>query len=152
MRNAVVFDVDGTLCDVSSVRHHVIPTPTKRYKDFHKFHAEAVSCPPHEHVAEAARVAHAAGLAVLVVTARSSEWMEHTVWWLLLNDIPFDQMYMREKGDGRKDFLVKSEILALIRADGFNPVHAWDDNPNVLELWKQQRIPTTVVAGWVEED
>jgi hypothetical protein len=152
MRDAVIFDIDGTLCDVSSVRHHVLPAPGKKFKDFHKFHAGAISCPPHAHVVEAARAAHAAGLAVLVVTARSSEWMEQTVWWLLLNDIPFDQMYMRNKGDGRKDFFVKSGILAMIRADGFNPVHAWDDNPNVIALWTLENIPTTVVAGWAEED
>lgn len=146
--DAVIFDVDGTLCDVRSVRHHVQVTPEQRYKDFRAFHDAAASCPPHEWVAEAARQAEAAGLAVLVVTARMAQWMEQTVWWLLLNDVPFKQLYMRRNGDSRRDFEVKREILSLIRADGFNPVHAYDDNPNVLQLWTREGIPTTVVPGW----
>lgn len=151
MRDAVIFDVDGTLCNVSTARHHVILSDTQKRKNFDKFHEDALSCPPHHNVVEAARVAHSDGLAVLVVTARSSEWMNQTVWWLLLNDVPFDQMYMRKRGDGRKDFLVKQDILAMIRRDGFNPIHAWDDNPNVLALWDAEDIPTTIVPGWDHE-
>lgn len=39
---AVIFDMDGTLVDVSSVRHFVMDKP----KDFDAFHAGTAGCPP----------------------------------------------------------------------------------------------------------
>ncbi|WP_092501608.1 hypothetical protein [Agrococcus jejuensis] len=41
---AVLFDVDGTLCDVRSIRHHVDGTGRR---NFDAFHAESIDCPPH---------------------------------------------------------------------------------------------------------
>ena len=40
---AVIVDIDGTLVDVSSVRHHVAG-PGKR--NFDAFHRESADCPP----------------------------------------------------------------------------------------------------------
>lgn len=149
MRDATIFDLDGTLCDVASVRFHV--SRRNKNRNFEKFHQEATGCPPHGWVAEAARTAHGDGQAVLVVTARSSQWMNHSTWWLLLNDIPFDQMYMRRHGDWRKDYEVKRDILGMIYRDGYHPVMAWDDNPAVIGLWQEYDIPTTLVPGWQTE-
>ncbi|MFV8051350.1 MULTISPECIES: hypothetical protein [Mycobacteriaceae] len=51
MTDAVIVDVDGTLCDVSSVRHFVAARP----KDFDAFHSAAETCPPHTHVLDEVR-------------------------------------------------------------------------------------------------
>ncbi|WP_326806631.1 hypothetical protein OHB04_02245 [Streptomyces sp. NBC_01775] len=142
MREAVIFDVDGTLCDVRSIRH-LLDGPG----GFHAFHTASVDCPPHTDVVEAARAARAAGLAVLVVTARSVRYRPHTAMWLALHDVPSDAMWMRAAGDGRPDYDVKRDVLSRIR-ERYVPVHAWDDNPNVLALWSEESIPTTVVPGW----
>ncbi|MET8676571.1 hypothetical protein ABZW18_02940 [Streptomyces sp. NPDC004647] len=141
-REAVIFDMDGTLCDVRQIRH-LINGPG----GFHAFHAASASCPPHPHVVDAARAAHAAGMAVLIVTARTARFRHHTAMWLALHDVPSDAMWMRANGDGRPDVEVKRDILARIRTR-FTPVHAWDDNPNVLRLWAEKGIPATVVPGW----
>ncbi|MFG3259776.1 hypothetical protein [Streptomyces sp. NPDC048172] len=142
MREAVIFDMDGTLCDVRGIRH-LLDGPG----GFHAFHRASVDCPPHQHVVEAAREAHAAGLAVLVVTARTVRFRPHTAMWLALHRVPSDAMWMRADRDGRPDYEVKRDILARIR-ERYHPVHAWDDNPNVLALWAREGIPATVVAGW----
>ncbi|WP_326690534.1 MULTISPECIES: hypothetical protein [unclassified Streptomyces] len=142
MREAVIFDVDGTLCDVREIRH-LLDGPG----GFHAFHTASVDCPPHQHVIDAAHTAHQNGLAVLVVTARSVRYRPHTAMWLALHGVPSDAMWMRATGDGRPDYEVKRDILARIRRR-FRPVHAWDDNPHVLELWTEEGIPTTVVPGW----
>jgi phosphoglycolate phosphatase-like HAD superfamily hydrolase len=142
LRDAVIFDMDGTLCDVRSIRH-LINGPG----GFDAFHQASIDCPPHEWVVEAAREAHAAGQAVLIVTGRAQKHRNVTAMWLALHNVPSDGMWMRRNGDFRKDFIVKREILARIR-QRFNPVRAWDDNPNVLDLWRQENIPVTVVPGW----
>lgn len=148
MKPAVVFDVDGTLCDVSSVRHFVIPTDGSRKKNFHAFHDAATGCPPHQWVVDLTHDFRARGFTVIVVTARDAVWAVPTLWWLLLNDVAFDVVFHRPAGDRRKDFDVKADILAHIRANGFDVQHAVDDNPNVIALWNQHGIPTTIVPGW----
>ncbi|WP_229052017.1 hypothetical protein [Aeromicrobium sp. Leaf350] len=143
MRRAAIFDVDGTLCDVSSVRHHV----RGRKKDFNAFHSDALACPPHVEVADAARRARAEGLAVLVVTARKERWRHPTGFWLALHDIPSDELYMRGDKDGRRDVEVKRDILQRIRRR-YEVVEAWDDNPAIIALWESRGIPVRVVEGW----
>ncbi len=145
---AVVFDCDGTLVNVSSIRHLVAGGPQNGYrKDFDAFHREAVNCPPHPWVVEAARAEHAAGRAVLVVTGRSAEHRNSTAFWLALHGVPSDAMWMRARGDYRPDYVVKAEILAKIRPR-WNVIRAYDDNPAILRLWAQEKIPTVVVPGW----
>lgn len=42
-RKAVLVDVDGTLCDVSGIRHYVQSFPKNR--NFDKFHRASALCP-----------------------------------------------------------------------------------------------------------
>jgi phosphoglycolate phosphatase-like HAD superfamily hydrolase len=146
MRTAVIFDMDGTLADVSSIRHYLTPN-VHHGKDFNLFHAESVSVPPHSHVVNAAQIAHMLGHAVLVVTARKHMWRHHTAWWLAMHDVPSDMLMMRGNKDQRKDYEVKKDMLRIIQ-QAYNIIHAWDDNPNIIRLWKENDIPTTVVPGW----
>ena len=148
-KSAVIFDMDGTLADVSSIRHHLIPRDHK--KDFMTFHAESVNVPPHSHVVNAAQVAHILGQKVLVVTARKHMWRHHTAWWLAMHRVPSDMLMMRGNEDNRKDYYVKKDMLKIIR-QAYNVIHAWDDNPNIIKLWKEEGIPHTVVEGWVSDE
>lgn len=143
--NAVIFDMDGTLADVSSIRHYL--KADKGSKDFHSFHSESVNVPPHNHVVNAAQVAHMLGLKVLIVTARKYMWRDRTAWWLALNRIPSDMLIMRGNIDQRRDYEVKKDMLQTIRR-AYSPIHAWDDNPSIIKLWKDENIPCTIVEGW----
>jgi FMN phosphatase YigB (HAD superfamily) len=150
VRSAVIFDMDGTLADVSSIRHHLTKyDETKRtvIKHFHRFHAESVSVPPHDHVVNAAQMAHMLGHAVLIVTARKHMWRHHTAWWLALHNVPSDMLMMRGDQDNRKDYEVKKDMLDTLR-NAYDIIHAWDDNPSIIKLWQENNIPTTVVPGW----
>lgn len=144
MQDAEIFDMDGTLCDVSGIRY-LVEGPKK---DFYRFHMESASCPTNQEVVERAHAAHRAGRAVLIVTARSTDFRNVTAMWLALHGVPSDAMYMRKSGDGRKDYLVKLDILTCI-LKRWKPVHAHDDNTEVVDgVWKPNGIPTTVVPGW----
>jgi phosphoglycolate phosphatase-like HAD superfamily hydrolase len=145
-RTAVIFDVDGTLADVSSIRHHVVGT---RQKNFNAFHEQSVNVPPHPHVVQMAHDAKKAGHDVIVVTARKAQWRPHTAMWLAQNNVPSDAMFMRADNDQRPDYDVKQDIYNKINKS-WDVVHAVDDNPNVLRLWAEKNIPTTRVPGWVE--
>lgn len=137
--------MDGTLADVSGIRHLV----TGQKRDFHAFHEQSVDAPPHPHVVKMAHDAKSAGHDVIVVTARSARFRPHTAMWLAQNGVPSDAMYMRAENDQRPDYEVKKDILGRI-AKSWDVVHAVDDNPSVLKLWHENRISTTKVPGWEE--
>jgi phosphoglycolate phosphatase-like HAD superfamily hydrolase len=154
MRNrpqTIVFDMDGTLVDVSSIRHHVLGGPKNGYrKNFDAFHRDAVNCPEISWVANAARDAKGMGYKVIQVTARSECYRPSTSWWIAEHFVPSDGLYMRADRDYRPDYVVKREILDRLLSR-FDIVKAYDDNPNVVALWAEYGIPCIVVPGWVDE-
>ena len=150
MKSAVIFDMDGTLANVSSIRHYLKKwdeSKGRSIKDFNAFHAESVNVPPHSHVVNAAQMAHMLGHAVLIVTARRHMWRNHTAWWLAMHDVPSDMLMMRNDNDNRQDYEVKRDMLATI-SKAYNVIHAWDDNPSIIRLWQEHNIPVTEVPGW----
>jgi phosphoglycolate phosphatase-like HAD superfamily hydrolase len=140
---AALFDMDGTLCDVSSIRHHVMG----KSKNFDAFHAAAIDCPPVALTLEHYHRQVELGREIVIVTARKKKWQYQTIWWTLLNDIEYAGMWMRENHDGRPDYEVKAGLLARIRTV-FTPVIAFDDNPKVIRLWEENGIETIAIPGW----
>lgn len=145
MKDCFVFDMDGTLCDVRDIRHLILGET----RNFHAFHSESVNCSANADVVQDMWDAQAQGIPCVIVTARSAEFMNITVWWCLLNGITYDQMYFRQKGDYRPDREVKEDIVKLMKKDGFNPIKAWDDNPNIIAMWKDMGIECVEVEGYL---
>lgn len=142
--------MDGTLADVSSIRHHLTKYDDSKgrvIKHFDAFHAESITVPPHQHVVSHAQVAKMLGHDILVVTARKHMWRHITAWWLALNDVPSDALFMRGNDDNRKDYEVKKDMLRTIRRN-WEIIYAVDDNPSIIKLWTEEGIPTTIVDGW----
>lgn len=145
MIDAVIFDMDGTLTNVSSILDYLEPPE----RNFHKFHRESVNCPPNQWVVDDAIKAYESGLPILIVTARVFKYCWETMFWLTHNlPVPYEQLYMRPDGDFRPDGVVKREILGIIEEDGYNVIHAWDDNPHVIAVWESEGIPVTRVGNW----
>ena len=147
MRDAVIFDVDGTLADVSGIRHYVTDDP--KHRNFTKFHAAASLVPPHQQVADLARSLRSAGFAILVVTSRKEQWRWHTTVWLRKWGIEHDHLVMRPDADERPDVEVKRDILSRLR-EHYRIALAVDDNPSVVALWRAEDIPVVRVPGWPE--
>lgn len=139
MERAIIFDMDGTLADVSGIRH-LLP-------DFDAFHLASVDSPPHDWVARRARWCPTVGIAPVVVTARRARYRHVTAWWLAMHEIPSAALIMRADHDGRPDAVVKRDMLAQIRRS-WHPILAYDDRPEVLAMWKEQGLTTLRVPGW----
>lgn len=145
---AVIVDVDGTLCNVTSVRHHVLNRP----KDFDAFHREAETCPPHQQAIDFCWKHFQAGRDILFVTGRMEMWRASTQTYIF-RTLPGMRVWgpwMRPQGDYRPDVEVKTDIFNQI-AEYWDVVAAIDDNPNIIALWKGLGIPTEVVPGWDHE-
>lgn len=147
---AVIVDMDGTLADVSGVRHYVLRGP-RQHRDFEHFHLGSLFCPTNPDVVAWVEAQRAQGRAIVIVTARRGRWMRYTRMWLQKHGIEYDAMYMRPETDDRKDYAVKRDIHAMI-SRRFHVVAAIDDNPSVLTLWEDLGVPEIVrVPGWVED-
>ena len=148
--DAVIFDIDGTLADVSKIRQKWLFAENNK-KDFQRFHAASVNAPVIPWVREAALWTHRQGLIVVIVTGRTSRWRHHTAWWLALNNVPSDALLMRADNDNRSDATIKTKMLNQIQ-HSWNPIWVFDDNPSTIPVWQRAGIPVTVVPGWVSSD
>lgn len=149
-RDAVLVDMDGTLANVSSIRHLVDGIKTK--KDFNAFHQASEFVPANKQAIDFCVRHHKAGNAVLILTARMRMWEGATERFLIRELVPYAPyvapIWMRADGDYRKDREVKSEIYDQI-IQTYNVVAACDDNPAIVELWDERGVPEIdVVPGW----
>lgn len=141
-----VFDMDGTLCDVRSIRDYV----TGDVKDFPTFHRLSRGCPENKQVTGLLWDAVAAGYTVIVVTARPEQFRDLTQEWLLERSITAP-LYMRKDGDYRPDFEVKDDILDQVERDHGTVEHAVDDNPALVELFERRGVDLVKVTGYNED-
>lgn len=150
-RQAVIVDMDGTLVDVSSIRHYVReslqPDGSYSKRNFDDFHKASLFCPAIWKTVDLVMYYWERKLDILIVTARSDQYNQTTKDWLHKYAIPYNAMFMRKTGDYRPDVEVKRDILEEI-TETWNVVGAIDDNPSVVALWEEHRIPVTLVPGW----
>ncbi len=142
--NAWIFDLDGTLADGEHRIHHIKKEP----KDWRTYFSLCYKDQPIEHMVKLARELWSPnyGGAVLVVSGRSDEVRVETIEWLDTHQVPYDRLYMRRAGDYRPDNILKIEMLEQIRADGFEPIMAFDDRARVVQAWRAAGIPCAQVA------
>jgi hypothetical protein len=141
-QDAVIFDYQGTLVDVRGIRH-LIDGPGS----FDAFHLATVNCLPITWVTAAASKAHEDGLIVLVGTGMNDPYRRHLDWWLADHGVHADDVQMRVDKDYRKDFIVKREMLERWRQK-YNIIRAYDDRPEICDLWESEGIPVIMVPGW----
>lgn len=129
---SVIFDMDGTLADIAHRRHYVATKP----KNWRAFNAALAEDKPNIHVIQLARMFKASGWTVLVCSGREDVYRAETVEWMERHEVPHDRLYMRPAKDYRADDIVKAELLAQIRTDGFDPPLAIDDRDRVVAMWR----------------
>lgn len=134
----VIFDIDGTLADCQHRRHHVEKEP----KDWDSFFREDLVL--QDAVIEPVRdlyVSLVHDFYVVLATGRSEDHRRITQQWLReAGMVQHEKLYMRAAGDRRHDYVVKEEILAQIKADGFNPFLVIDDRKSVVEMWRKNGL------------
>lgn len=139
-----IFDLDGTICDCSHRIHHI----QSEKKDWDSFFADCHKDAPISHVVGLARALyyHAEWVKIVYVSGRSDQCRKQTEQWLRTNALPHGPVYMRKEGDHRDDDVIKIELLAQLRADGFEPIMAFDDRNRVVAAWRAAGIPCAQVA------
>lgn len=137
-----LFDIDGTIADLTHRLHHIEGDK----KDWPAFFDACEHDAPIPHILDLAKILCEQAI-VLLVSGRSDRVRNQTVDWLYRHGLNnFTTLYMRQDGDHRPDHIVKAELLEQIRADGYEPIMAFDDRNQVVEMWRANGIPCAQVA------
>ena len=142
MKDCWIFDMDGTLSNAEHRKKWVSHKP----KNWPAWNAGMAYDPPHMDIVQFTTIAVERGLAVIICSGREEVYRDVTEAWLQKYNVPFTKAYMRKKGDYRDDSIIKKELLADIRADGYNPLLAFDDRDRVVKTWRECGIRCLQVA------
>jgi predicted secreted acid phosphatase len=130
----VIFDIDGTLADVSERIHHVRKKP-KNWPAF--FQGMAQDKAIHSMV-RLCNVLYAAGIQIILCSGRSEEHRQETVKWLAEQGVNYHDLILRKDRDRRSDTVVKREMLAGI--DKSKILFVVEDRSRVVEMWRSEGL------------
>lgn len=134
----VIFDIDGTLADISHRLRHI----QQEKKDWEAFNEACVDDLPYPKIIEMTRVMRDAGYTIVMCTGRSCKIEKQTMDWLDKHEIPCTILLMRSLQDYRSDFIVKEEMLDLLTEAGHDVHYVFEDRDQVVEMWRSKGITT----------
>jgi hypothetical protein len=159
MKNIIVCDLDGTLCNIEHRLHHVQrvddQTKLKRKPDWDAFFAGVKHDTVNEPVAEILyqfittelgswqyKIVFCSGRPERC-RADTREWLRtHLEGWADWDDC---DLYMRQDGDFRRDDIVKQEILDKhIKRNCV--LFCLDDRQSVVDMWRRNGLTCLQVA------
>lgn len=85
---------------------------------------------------------HTHDVRVVLLSSRPDTWRPHTEAWLRGNEVPCDELWMREEGDYRRDEIVKWELFDARVRGRFNVRLVLDDHDRAVALWRRLGLPT----------
>jgi phosphoglycolate phosphatase-like HAD superfamily hydrolase len=130
----VIFDIDGTLADVSERIHHVRKKP-KNWPAF--FRGMAQDKAIHSMV-RLCKILYDSGIQIILCSGRSEEHRDETVRWMAQQGVRYHKLILRENSDRRSDTEVKREMLAQI--DKSKILFVVEDRSRVVEMWRSEGL------------
>ena len=149
----IVFDLDGTLADITHRLHFI----KDGNHDWDGFFAACVDDAPIPEMVALFQVLERTNLmlqrspnvkaiygpdeiSLIIVSGRSDKVIDQTREWLVKHDIYTDDLYMREEGDHRPDYQVKQEICDHLKETGHEILLAFDDHQQVVDMWRANGV------------
>jgi FMN phosphatase YigB (HAD superfamily) len=138
-----IFDIDGTLADISHRLHFIKQDP----KDWKAFYS---ACPEDKPIGEIVEIARALQVihSIALITGRSLEIARETGQWVNDQGVYFSELLMRKQRDYRQDYVVKEELLAeLILKNPSNRIAGvFEDRKQVVDMYRAKGLRVFQVA------
>ena len=134
MEEIVIFDIDGTLADVSERIHHV-PKKTKNWNAF--FQGMAQDKAIHS-IVRLCNLLYVSGIKIILCSGRSEEHRDETIQWLSEKGVNYHELILRRDGDRRPDSVIKREMLAGL--DRSKILFVVEDRSRVVEMWRSEGL------------
>jgi phosphoglycolate phosphatase-like HAD superfamily hydrolase len=130
----VIFDIDGTLADVSERIHHV----KKKPKNWNAFFQGMAQDKAIHSMVRLCNLLYASGVQIILCSGRSEEHRQQTVDWLTQQGVNYHDLLLRKDNDRRQDSVVKREMLAEI--DKSKILFVVEDRSRVVEMWRSEGL------------
>ncbi len=135
MKRIILCDIDGTLATIGD-RAKILEKDKLTEKEYDEFNAQSESSSCIEDIANIIRNLKDAETKIYLITAREKKWKKITQSWLKLNEIPYDNLLMRNDGDKNSDADVKLKIVK----EYVNPKRVWfvlEDRDDVVQMYRE---------------
>lgn len=120
-----IFDIDGTLAQMNGRSPY----------DYEKVNTDSLNIP-------VANVFKSLKEKKFIFSGRKDICHQDTVDWLLSNGLEsYYDLFMRETGDDRKDYIVKREIYERYIKGKYNVIGVFDDRLQVCRMWYELGLP-----------
>ena len=133
-KELVIFDIDGTLADVSERIHHLNKKP-KNWKAFFKGMAQDKAI---HAMVRLCNILYASGIRIVLCSGRSDEHRPETIRWLRQQRVKYHELLLRRDDDRRSDVVVKREMLAGL--DKSKILFVVEDRSRVVEMWRSEGL------------
>ena len=137
---SVIFDVDGVLADASG-RQHLLEWPLRDWDAFFD------ACGDDPVIDEVARMLSLLDkeLVVVLLTARPMRVQRQTLEWIRHHGLRWDLLVMRSAGDRDWASEYKRRVVGDLRAAGFDPQLAVEDDRRNVDMFHRAGIPCLYV-------
>jgi len=127
LNNAIIVDIDGTLAHMKNRSPY----------DYTKVDTDVID----ETIRDIISLyKQKENLKIIICSGRKSEARELTEKWLKDNNVEYDELFMRESEDNRKDCIVKQEIYENNIKGKYNVLFVLDDRDQVVNMWREQGL------------
>lgn len=129
---AILVDLDGTLCKMNG----------RGPFEWDKVGLDT----PNFMVADLVDLKAKDGTKIILLSGRDSVCRDKTLMWLDSHAVPYDYLWMRVKGDSRRDSIIKLELFDQHIRDNFYVLYAIDDRKQMIQLYTDIGLPVMNVG------
>jgi len=130
----VIFDIDGTLADVSERVHHI----KKKPKDWDSFFKGIPQDKAIQSMVRLCNILYESGVKIILCSGRSDQYRTETIEWMAQQGVHYHELLLRPTHDRRSDVMVKREMLAGM--DRSRILFVVEDRSGVVEMWRSEGL------------
>lgn len=121
LEKAIICDIDGTLANKSDRSPY----------DWHRVKEDTIKQPV-LNILNAIKETHT----IILLTGRDGICRGLTEEWLAENDVPYNALFIRDKGNTEKDSIIKERIFRSKIKDKYYIDFVLDDRQQVVDMWR----------------
>ena len=130
----VIFDIDGTLADISERVHHVRRKP----KNWNAFNEGMAKDKAIHSMIRLCNILYAAGLHIILCSGRNERNRPETVEWLSRQGVHYHELLLRQDEDYRPDSVIKRELIQHLEKSKI--LFVVEDRSRVVEMWRSEGL------------
>jgi uncharacterized HAD superfamily protein len=130
-KQAIIFDIDGTITDITHRRKYVKRSP-KDWDNFNDLMKYDVLQPWAKALIKDLRIRYD----IILITGREERFREITLDWLRRNDIHSKMLLMRTTGDKTDDDIVKKGLYERHVEPHYDIIVVFEDRSRVVKMWR----------------